>query len=111
MESGGLFNFRGRLRHDGQSLEHIGLLALLIVGAGVNVEVSAGHGVERDLIRGRDGEEKVTSANRVNILLRERTLLQKEINGFIGKLANAFRQDYRLPVERTQLSTVERYMG
>ena len=62
MESGELFHFCGRLRHDGQSLEHIGLLALLVICAGVNVEVSAGHGVERDLIRGRDGEDRIAAA-------------------------------------------------
>ena len=66
MESGELFYFCGRLRHDGQSLEHIGLLALLVIRAGVNVEVSAGHGVERDLIRGRDGEDRIAASGGVN---------------------------------------------
>ena len=66
MESGELFNFCGRLRHDGQSLEHIGLLVLLVIRAGVNVEVSAGHGVERDLIRGRDGEDRIAASGGVN---------------------------------------------
>lgn len=103
MESGELFYFCGRLRHDGQSLEHIGLLALLVIRAGVNVEVSAGHGVERDLIRGRRGEDRFAAPSIVDIGLRDHALLEKPVEHLVGELGDRFGVDHALSIDRAKL--------
>lgn len=111
MESGELFYFCGRLCHDGQSLKHIGLLALLVIRAGVNVEVSAGHGVERDLIRGRNGEDRIAASGGVNVVLRDDALLEKTVEHLVVEARDRFGVDHALAVDRAKLGIEDLNVG